>query len=162
MGKRRFKPPVYLFERTEEEIAVFYEDSEIVKYRWEELNRNINSYHTPFGYKQSADPDLLEPIPFELDVLEHAKKLLELRDTNPAYQQVYSLRKLAYWVTSVTGREISHQGLKTRINDDYERRKREEEEIYKKVQEEVRRKASYVNSDTQTSITKRVTRASKS
>jgi hypothetical protein len=153
---RRFKHPVYLYKRDQDEIDLAYEQNKITKYRWDALKRNPRSFHTPFGYYQSDDPDILEPIPFELDVLEHAKKLLALRDENPLYQKYYSLRKLSYWVTAVTGREISHQGIRVRINDDYERQQKEQKELFDRVQEEIRAKAEYVNSDVKGSFTKRL------
>jgi len=56
----------------------------------------------PFGYRQDeTDPDLLQPIPAELEALEKAKKHLK----------VYPPRLVAAWLTKVSGREISHFGL---------------------------------------------------
>jgi hypothetical protein len=63
----------------------------------------------PFGYKQSEeDPDQLDPIPEELKALEKAKQ----------YLRQYSSRKVAAWLTKVTGRSISHTGLLQRVKDE--------------------------------------------
>lgn len=140
-------PPKYVLERTPEEQFKAYEDNDIVKYRWEPMRRNYNMKNYPFGYIQDPDPEILEAVHFELDCLEHAKKLLALRDTNPAYRRFYSLRKLSEWLVQVTGRYISHEGLRTRINDDYERQEKEKREVYKRVQEEYRKEAEYVCAD---------------
>ena len=60
----------------------------------------------PFGYRQDEeDPDLLQPIPKELEALELAKKHLKQ----------YSSRQVAAWLTTTTGRTISHVGLLKRI-----------------------------------------------
>ena len=59
----------------------------------------------PFGYKQSEeDPDILDPIPVELDLLEKARK----------HVNQYSYRQVANWLTSNSGRYISHVGLRKR------------------------------------------------
>lgn len=63
----------------------------------------------PFGYKQDeTDPDLLQPIPAELEALEKAKKHLKQ----------YPSRQVAAWLTKVSGREISHVGLLKRIKSE--------------------------------------------
>jgi hypothetical protein len=60
----------------------------------------------PFGYRQDeTDPLLLQPIPKELEALELAKKHLKQ----------YSSRQVAAWLTTTTGRPISHVGLLKRI-----------------------------------------------
>lgn len=66
----------------------------------------------PFGYLEHPDdPDLLLPVPFELEALEKAKHHIKH----------YSYRDVAKWLEEVTGRYISHVGLRKRINDDKER-----------------------------------------
>ena len=61
----------------------------------------------PFGYKiNKEDKELLDPIPYELEALELARK----------YIKQYSLRQVANWLTKKTGREISHIGLRKKIN----------------------------------------------
>ena len=68
----------------------------------------------PFGDK--IDPDnekLFQPIPHELDALELAKRHL----------RQYSLREVAAWLTTQTGRSISHSGLKKRISIERRRKK---------------------------------------
>ena len=60
----------------------------------------------PFGYKQDEeDRDLLLPIPSELELLEKAKKFIKQ----------YSYRQVADWLTTQSGRKISHVGLIKRI-----------------------------------------------
>ena len=59
----------------------------------------------PFGFKQSSDPDYIEPIKEELDALRQAKE----------YSKTCSLRETAQWLHRKTGRYISHVGLKKRI-----------------------------------------------
>ena len=59
----------------------------------------------PFGFKQSQDPDYLEPIKEELDALRQAKE----------YIKTCSLRETASWLHRKTGRYISHVGLKKRL-----------------------------------------------
>ena len=70
--------------------------------------------HVPFGYKQDEkDPDLLLPIPEELELLEKAKLFL----------QEYSTRKVAIWLSKQSGREISHVGLYKRVRMEEKRRR---------------------------------------
>jgi hypothetical protein len=59
----------------------------------------------PFGFKQSQDPDYLEPIKEELDALRQAKE----------YSKTCSLRETAQWLHRKTGRYISHVGLRKRL-----------------------------------------------
>ena len=58
----------------------------------------------PFGFKQSNDPNYLEPIKEELDALNQAKD----------YLKNCSLRETASWLSRKTGRYISHGGRKNR------------------------------------------------
>ena len=70
--------------------------------------------HVPFGYKQDEeDPDLLIPIPEELELLEKAKLFL----------QEYSLRQVAQWLSKESGRYISHVGLDKRVRIEEKRRR---------------------------------------
>jgi hypothetical protein len=63
----------------------------------------------PFGYAiDPNDEDLLLPIPLELEALERAKR--HLRN--------YSYREVAKWIEEVTGRYISHIGLRKRVEND--------------------------------------------
>ena len=59
----------------------------------------------PFGFKQSNDPNYLEPIKEELDALKQARE----------YSKTCSLRETASWLHRKTGRYISHVGLKKRL-----------------------------------------------
>ena len=59
----------------------------------------------PFGFKQSNDPDYLEPVKEELDALRQAEE----------YSKTCSLRETAQWLHRKTGRYISHVGLRKRL-----------------------------------------------
>ena len=59
----------------------------------------------PFGFKQSQDPEYLEPIKEELDALRQARE----------YSKTCSLRETAQWLHRKTGRYISHVGLRKRL-----------------------------------------------
>lgn len=72
------------------------------------------SKHVPYGYRIHPDnPNLLDPVPEELDALELAK----------GHLKQYSLREVANWLTKQTGRRISHAGLKQRIEIERRRKK---------------------------------------
>tara|TARA_R100001480_G_scaffold1440_3_gene4396 strand:+ start:3143 stop:3544 length:402 start_codon:yes stop_codon:yes gene_type:complete len=67
----------------------------------------------PFGYKQNEeDPDILDPIPTELDLLEKAR----------AYINQYSYREVANWLSTNSGRYISHVGLRKRLQHERKRK----------------------------------------
>lgn len=69
----------------------------------------------PWGYEEDPeDRDILLPIPFELNALEKAKQ----------YLKEYSYRNVADWLSTETGRYISHMGLKKRIENERKRRTR--------------------------------------
>ena len=59
----------------------------------------------PFGFKQSQDPEYIEPVREELDALRQAKE----------YSKTCSLRETAQWLHRKTGRYISHVGLRKRL-----------------------------------------------
>ena len=66
----------------------------------------------PFGYKvHEQDENILVPIIEELEALELAKDYLE-----------YSYREVAGWLSDRTGREISHIGLRKRIQKEKQRK----------------------------------------
>jgi hypothetical protein len=86
--------------------------------KWIPVPRNpsgSSARQTPFGYKLSEeDPCLYEPIPEQLAALEKAKKHLKN----------YTSRKVAAWLSKVTGRYISHKGLLQRLRyEQYNRQK---------------------------------------
>ena len=67
----------------------------------------------PFGYKKNEeDPDVLDPIPFELEAIDMARK----------YVNQYSYRQVANWLTKKTGRDISHVGLRKRLMHEQQRK----------------------------------------
>lgn len=90
----------------------------------------------PFGYRvDDDDPDLLQPVVLELEALEKAKvHLLQ-----------FSTREVAQWLTETTGREISHEGLRKRLNNESNRRRKEKAlRKWAKRIEEVRAKADKI------------------
>ena len=67
----------------------------------------------PFGYKHNKDdPDILDPIPTELDLLEKAR----------SYVNQYSYREVANWLSTNGGRYISHVGLRKRLENERRRK----------------------------------------
>ena len=67
----------------------------------------------PFGYKlNEEDSDLLDPVPYELEAIELARK----------YVNQYSYRQVAQWLTKKTGRDISHVGLRKRLMHERQRK----------------------------------------
>ena len=67
----------------------------------------------PFGYEQDEDdPDILNPIQKELDKLELARD----------YIKQYSFREVANWLSTQTGRYISHIGLRKRLQHEQHRK----------------------------------------
>lgn len=67
----------------------------------------------PFGYVvDENDPDVLQPVKLELDLLEQAR----------AYTRQYSYRQVANWLTKNSGREISHVGLMKRLKNERQRK----------------------------------------
>ena len=67
----------------------------------------------PFGYDVDPDdPDVLLPNEYQLDMLEKASQ----------YLKQYSYREVANWLTRNTGREISHVGLKKRLDNERRRK----------------------------------------
>mgnify|MGYP003115426634 FL=1 len=67
----------------------------------------------PFGYKQNEeDPDILDPIPTELDLLDKAR----------SHVNQYSYREVANWLSANTGRYISHVGLRKRLQNERQRK----------------------------------------
>ena len=67
----------------------------------------------PFGYELDPnDKFILLPIELELDMLDKAKK----------YLKQYSYREVANWLTTNTGRVISHVGLMKRLDNERRRK----------------------------------------
>jgi len=78
---------------------------------WVEIPRIARTI--PFGYKKSNDdPDILEPIPTELDLLEKAREHIKQ----------YSYREVANWLSTNSGRYISHVGLRKRLQNERQRK----------------------------------------
>ena len=81
------------------------------KYVWKTVVRV--GTHIPFGYRQDPDDyDILHPIPVELELLENAKKHLKN----------YSYREVAAWLSTQSGRYISHVGLYKRLKIERQRK----------------------------------------
>tara|TARA_R110001599_G_scaffold334147_1_gene550383 strand:+ start:466 stop:873 length:408 start_codon:yes stop_codon:yes gene_type:complete len=67
----------------------------------------------PFGYiKNENDPYVLNPVQEELDNLEIARNHIKQ----------YSYREVANWLTTQTGRYISHVGLRKRLKNEQRRK----------------------------------------
>ena len=67
----------------------------------------------PFGYDLDPDdPDVLLPNEYQLDMLEQAQQ----------YLKQYSYREVANWLTRNTGRDISHVGLRKRLDNERQRK----------------------------------------
>ena len=67
----------------------------------------------PCGYiLDENDPNTLLPVPLELEALVQAKK----------HVKKFSYRDVANWLEAVTGRSISHVGLKKRLDIEQRRR----------------------------------------
>ena len=69
--------------------------------------------HIPFGYRQDPDDcDILLPIPEELELFELATKHLKR----------YSYREVSAWLSTQSGRYISHVGLYKRVKLEQKRK----------------------------------------
>ena len=81
------------------------------KNEWVQIPRIART--VPFGYEQNKDdPDILDPIPTELDLLEKARQ----------YVNQYSYREVANWLSTNSGRYISHVGLRKRLQNERQRK----------------------------------------
>lgn len=81
------------------------------KYIWHPVPRIAKVI--PWGYIEDPDDkDILLPVPEQLELLEEAKKI----------RHKHSLRELADWLTSMTGRYISHSGLRDRLKNEQRRK----------------------------------------
>lgn len=88
-----------------------------IEEKWGKIPRRATV--VPFGYKVSDDdPDILDPIPEELELLEMARE----------HTKNYSYRSVAAWLSETSGRYISHTGLKKRL--EYERSNRKKAQSY--------------------------------
>lgn len=75
---------------------------------WEIIPRMSRTI--PFGYERDPEDDeLLVPVILELEALKKAKAHIK---------KGYSYRETAKWLSEVTGRSISHMGLRKRITND--------------------------------------------
>jgi len=81
------------------------------KSEWVQIPRIART--VPFGYKfNEEDPDILDPIPTELDLLEKARQ----------HVNQYSYREVANWLSTNSGRYISHVGLRKRLQNERQRK----------------------------------------
>ena len=88
---------------------------------WERVPR-LSKRSVPFGYEiDPTDDTWLSPISRQLELLELAKKHLKQ----------YSYREVSAWLTTQSGRRITHDGLKKRI--DVERRRKSLAAIKRKL-----------------------------
>ena len=96
--------------------------------RWERIPRL--THQIPFGYEiDPDDDDWLTPISKELELLELAKKHLKQ----------YSYREVSAWLTTQSGKSISHMGLKKRVDLERKRKTtaRIKRELAKRLQEAI-------------------------
>ena len=93
---------------TEKDALIYREN------KWAPIPRlSRNRSFIPFGYQYDPeDPDILLPIELELEALEKAKQHLKQ----------FSYREVAAWLTKITGRKISHEGLRKRLKIERTRR----------------------------------------
>lgn len=79
--------------------------------KWVQIPRIART--VPFGYKlNDDDPDILDPIKTELDLLEKARQ----------HVRQYSYREVANWLVKNSGRYISHVGLRKRLDNERQRK----------------------------------------
>ena len=96
---------------------------------WERVPR-LTKRSVPFGYEiDPEDESWLKPIPKELELLELAKKHLKQ----------YSYREVSAWLTTQSGRSISHMGLKKRVDIERKRKTvaRIKRELAKRLQKAI-------------------------
>jgi len=85
------------------------------KHHWVRIPKHPGARTIPFGYKECEDdPAMLDPIPFELEALEKAK----------IHLKQYSLAQVSNWLYKTTGREITRDGLRKRIQNEQTRRRK--------------------------------------
>lgn len=106
-------------ERLEREDIGFWQlplpEDPTAKHRaeWEQIPNLTFNNTIPFGYEvDSADPTMLNPISKELELLELAK----------GHVKRYSYRDVAAWLSSQSGRTLSHSGLQRRIEVERKRK----------------------------------------
>lgn len=95
---------------------------------WERIPRLVK--FVPFGYEiDPNDERWLNPIEKELELLELAKKHLKQ----------YSYREVSAWLTTQSGKSISHMGLKKRVDLERKRKTtaRIKRELAKRLQEAI-------------------------
>jgi hypothetical protein len=81
---------------------------------WERIPIILKHIDVPFGYAiDPEDDNWYIPIPKELELLELAKKHIKR----------YSYRDVSAWLTTQSGRYLSHVGLKTRIDSERKRKR---------------------------------------
>ena len=81
------------------------------EYEWQPVVRV--GTHVPFGYRQDPDDcDILLPIPKELELFEKAKKFIKQ----------YSYREVSAWLSTQSGKYISHVGLYKRVKIEQQRK----------------------------------------
>ena len=78
---------------------------------WQQIPRIART--VPFGYTvNKQDNTVLDPVEYELEALELARKHIKQ----------YSYREVANWLTTKTGRQISHVGLRKRLANEQQRK----------------------------------------
>ena len=78
---------------------------------WQQIPRIART--VPFGYTvNKQDNTVLDPVEYELEALELARKHIKQ----------YSYREVANWLTTKTGRTITHVGLRKRLQNERQRK----------------------------------------
>ena len=78
---------------------------------WQQIPRIART--VPFGYTvNKQDNTVLDTVEYELEALELARKHIKQ----------YSYREVANWLTTKTGRTISHVGLRKRLQNEKQRK----------------------------------------
>lgn len=76
---------------------------------WKPRPRKNRGGKVPFGYERDpVNPSMLLPISKDLDALQEIKDLV--------VSQAISLREGSQWIEQKTGKTLSYQGLKDRID----------------------------------------------
>lgn len=88
-------------------------EEEVQTKNWRAIPRISRT--VPFGYRVDEEDDkVLQPVVLELEALELAKKHLK---------KGYSYRVVCEWIEEVTGRYLSHMGLKKRVISERDRQR---------------------------------------
>lgn len=101
--------------RSERDLGAWILPQPTTEKKWVSIPKHPGARLIPFGYKENDDdPDVLDPIPLELEALEKAK----------IHLKQYSYAQVANWLYKTTGRKITKDGLRKRITYELDRRRK--------------------------------------